>query len=88
MVFTVSSKLSLFINKGQISGCFSVLLKLEIIMLRMCIMITVLSILQPILFFFIIAFQSYNSACKCLWIFIIILGYNKSVSFCLVIFVS
>lgn len=54
-MFVISRKFSLFINNSQISRYFSVLLKLEIIILRMCIMIIVLSILQSVLFFFIIA---------------------------------
>lgn len=53
-MFVISRKFSLLINIVKFLD-ISVLLKLEIIILRMCIMIIVLSILQSVLFFFIIA---------------------------------
>lgn len=53
-MFVISRKFSLLINVVKFLD-ISVLLKLEIIILRMCIMIIVLSILQSVLFFFIIA---------------------------------
>lgn len=53
-MLVISRKFSLLINIVKFLD-ISVLLKLEIIILRMCIMIIVLSILQSVLFFFIIA---------------------------------
>lgn len=77
-MFVISRKFSFFINNSQISRYFSVLLKLEIIILRMCIMIIVLSILQSVLFFFIIALVNLKAVVQptniyeCLFLFWII----------------